>query len=347
MGLIQISLQMVVLAVPIAIGIVARKTGRMGSDFDVRLTRLVLDVCMPCMIVSSVDSATLPAAASVARILGVSLLAYVVAFPISLLLGRLIGGRSGEWGAWSFVAMFGNIGFIGFPVLTAIFGQEALVYAVIAALPANLFIFSVGPIMAAGGSFDPSHAACELVRTLRIPPMLASLAVLALALLGVNDLGVVGEGLAVAGRLTTPAALLVTGSSLAGASVRRMLSSPRAVLAGVCRLIVVPVFIWAALHPLLQADCLLRCVIVVSFGMPLASNAVLYRLQAGRDPLPMLQATFVTVVFSLVTIPVLATLVAALLPQVITEFRQALSWFIERLRLLSGRSRAPLWRMRA
>ena len=310
MGFSDIALQMVVLVVPLVIGFAARKANFMDEKFDAQLTRLVLNVTMPCMIVSSVDSAQLPGVGAVGRILGVSLLAYLVALVASLVLGRLIAGREGNASTWSFIALFGNIGFIGFPVISAIFGTDALVYAVIAALPANLFVFSVGPLLATGAPLDAAGTLRKLAGTLRTTPMIASLVVLLLALLGINDLGVIGDGLAVAGKLTTPAALLVTGSSLAAVAPREMLESPRAALASACRLVVIPLVVCVALGPLLASDQLLRAVTVVSFGMPLATNGVLYCLQAGTDPKPMLQATFITVIGSILTIPVLATLAA-------------------------------------
>ena len=42
---------------------------------------------------------------------------------------------------------FPNVGFIGYPVAVALFGPEALFYAVILVLPFNLMAFTLGPLM--------------------------------------------------------------------------------------------------------------------------------------------------------------------------------------------------------
>lgn len=43
--------------------------------------------------------------------------------------------------------MFGNVGFIGYPVLSAIYGPRAVLYAAIAAIPESLILYSAGEQM--------------------------------------------------------------------------------------------------------------------------------------------------------------------------------------------------------
>lgn len=46
---------------------------------------------------------------------------------------------------------FPNVGFIGYPVAVAVFGEEALFYAVVLTIPFNLLNFTLGPLMLGGG----------------------------------------------------------------------------------------------------------------------------------------------------------------------------------------------------
>ena len=52
-----VALQMVTVSLPILVGWSAHKLGFMDDDFDVRLSTLVLNVSMPCMILASLGSA--------------------------------------------------------------------------------------------------------------------------------------------------------------------------------------------------------------------------------------------------------------------------------------------------
>lgn len=135
-----------------------------------------------------------------------------------------------------------------------------------------------------------------------------NVALLVLVLLRGDDLGVLGDGLKVAGSLTTPAVLLITGASLANYEPLSMLTSWRAYAVAAVRLLLVPVVL-LALFGLLTADGFVRAIIVVGSAMLVATNAILFCLIYGTEPKPALQGTFVSVVAPVATIPVVAMLV--------------------------------------
>ena len=221
-----------------------------------------------------------------------------------------------ERSAWHFSITFGNVGFIGYPALSAIFGPQAVLYAAIANIPFNLFNFSIGAAMVKAGSQDTHERASlsfgerlrELVRDAVNPTFFASFILLALVLLGILDLGILGDGLATIGNFTTPAVLLMLGSTLASYNAREMLGNWRAYAAGAARLVLVPCAILFILGGFI-ADPLARGVLVVGSAMPAASNGVLFSLLYGADPKPMMQANFVTIIASILTIPLIALMV--------------------------------------
>ena len=148
----------------------------------------------------------------------------------------------------------------------------------------------------------------ELVRDAVNPTFFASFILLALVLLGVHDLGILGDGLATIGNFTTPAVLLMLGSTLASYNAREMLGNWRAYAAGAARLVLVPCAILFILGGFIT-DPLARGVLVVGSAMPAASNGVLFSLLYGVDPKPMMQANFVTIIASILTIPLIALMV--------------------------------------
>ena len=98
------------------------------------------------------------------------------------------------------------------------------------------------------------------------------------------------------------------GSTLASYNAREMLGNWRAYVAGAARLILVPCAILFILGGFVT-DPLARGVLVVGSAMPAASNGVLFSLLYGVDPKPMMQANFVTIVASILTIPLIALMV--------------------------------------
>lgn len=309
MSFIDTALQMLVLAIPMAIGFLANRLALMGGEFDGKLSRLVLNVTLPCMILVSVDGRELPAPAELAALLGLSAVGYLIAIAIALAAPRLLRAPTASRGALGFIIAFGNVGFIGFPVLSAILGPGAVLYAAIANIPWFILSSSLGVLMISGipeGDARSVIGACA--RRAAMPMLFASAVVLAFALCGVNELGVLGEGLAACGAFTTPAALLISGSALAKYSVREMVTSPRAYAAAALRLLGVPLALWVVLAPFAPSSFILA-IIVLGQAMPAATNGILYCLMYDVDPRPMTQGMFLSVIGSIGTIPLLALLV--------------------------------------
>lgn len=308
MGFLETALTMVTLAIPIVIGYIAHRLGFMGGEFDGKLSSLVINITLPCMILVSVCDRELPDPALLVQLIGLSTLGYLIAVAAALIVPRLM--RAPESGAYSFVIAFGNVGFIGFPVLGAVLGADAVLYAAIANIPWYILSSSAGVLMISGlPEGGAARAVRESAKRLLSPMLGASLVVLALALAGVNDLGIVGDGLATCGNFTTPAALLICGSSLANYAPREMVGNWRAYAATAMRLAGVPLLLYAALRGL-APDAFTLAVLVLGQAMPVATNGILYCLMYGMDAKPVMQGMFLSVIASIVTIPALALLVA-------------------------------------
>ena len=307
MGFIETALQMVTLAIPILIGYVAHKLGFLGGDFDSALSKLVINITLPCMILVSVCGRELPPATELLQLLALSAAGYVMAVIVALIAPRLM--RAPESGAYSFVIAFGNVGFIGFPVLSAVLGPDAVLYAAIANIPWYILSSSIGVLMISGLPEGGLVKALRASAKRLVSPMLvASLIVLAFALVGINDFGVVGDGLSNVGAFTTPAALLICGSSLANYSAREMLSNWRAYVATALRLVGVPLLLFVTLRGF-AATPLILSVIVLGQAMPVATNGILYCLMYGMDAKPVMQGMFLSVLASILTIPLMALIV--------------------------------------
>ena len=312
MDFAAVALQIIAVSLPILLGWSLNKLDILSEQFDAGLSRLVMNVALPASIIASIHGAAdLPDAATLAMLLAAGALTYVVSIAVSCAAAALIGGGSDERRSNRFAIAFGNCGFIGLPVLSAILGPEALLFAAIVLIPANVALFSGGALMFAhgdGGSWG--RRLRQSLASLKSPTLAASILVLVLALVGVNNLSVVGDAASIIGQAATPLALLITGSSMARYEPLSMLSNPRAYVAAFCRLILVPVACLGAVA-LMPLDPYLRAVTVLDCAMPVATVGALFCLQSGTDPKPMMQVTFLTVLGSIVSIPVVSVLIGA------------------------------------
>lgn len=291
--------QMLVILFAIACGYGANRLHILGGETDKKISQLLLTVTMPAMIVGTVCTGDqLPEAAVVLGVLRVSLVFYGLEFAFALVAPRLLGGTPGQKGVWRYTLVFPNVGFIGYPVAVALFGPEALFYAVILVLPFNLLSFTLGPLMLTG-------AKRFSLRQTFSPCVIASIAALLIALTRWRPPAILGESLDFVGDITVPLSLLFVGSLLAGLPFGRMLVSPRLWVLTAVRLLVLP----AVLCPILRwmgIDAMILGIAVTQMAMPAAVNGSLLCMEYGGDAECMAQITLVSTAASIVTIPLIA-----------------------------------------
>jgi predicted permease len=293
--------KMSVVLAAIAAGYLANKLGYLGGEVDRKLTKVILNITMPAMTLGAVaTSAELPGTRELVNLLEGVAVFYGMALLLAMLLPRLIGGTKAQQSVWRFALSFPNVGFIGIPVVTAFFGPEAVIYAVIVMLPFNVLSYALGPVMLSGGFRNFS------VRKLFTPAVVASVAALVMTLFRLRPPVQVGECLNIVGDITAPLSLMVIGSILAGLPIGRVFASPRLWVLTALRLIALPVLLRLLLQPLGMEELALS-VAIVEMAMPVAANGSMLCMEYGGDMDTMAQATFLTTLLSMVTVPLMVT----------------------------------------
>ena len=285
--------EMLVILFAIAAGYAANRLGYLGGETDQKVSKLLLNITMPAMIVAAVITGEeLPELGTILSILEVGVVFYLLEAVFALVVPRFLPGTQGQKGVWRYALAFPNVGFIGYPVAVALFGDGALFYAAILALPFNLLSYSLGPLLLAG-------AARFRWKQLFTPCIVASVLGLVLALTRLRPPALVGEMLDFVGDITVPLSLLVVGSLLAGMSAGQVLTA--------IRLLLLPVALCLVLRAL-GIDSLVLGIAVTQMAMPVAVNGTLLSMEYGGDTECMAQITFLTTAASIVTIPIVAVL---------------------------------------
>jgi len=296
--------QMLILLILVIAGLIANKCGLMGGDFDRRLSNFVINISCPCLIIASVMGDQLPDRNLIIPILLVALATYVILFGISWLLPKLFVRQRERRGMFSFMLMFANVGFIGYPIVTSIFGKQAIFYAALLNAPGTLFIFVVGTAFVLGGGgklhFD--------WHTLYCPGMVAAYISILIVAFGWSGIPrVIAQPFHLIGDMTVPAALLVIGSSMANMDKRHMLGTVPTYVMTFFRLLAIPVFFYF-LFRALGVNPIVNNINTVVIAMPVASYGTMFCLKYGRDETDMVQGTLITTILSVVTIPLITLL---------------------------------------
>jgi len=308
---------MVTLFVIVVLGYALNRLGYMNADFDKKLSSIVVDITCPMLILSSVMGDTLPNSKLIMPLLCVGFLTYIILTAIAYSVPRLITKNAEDRGIIGFAMMFGNVGFIGYPVVASIFGDNAVFYAALLNMANTFFVFTVGVALIKGNSeqHENNSLAAKFFRTFN-PKVLLSPGLIAaiLSTIIVAFRWKIPEAFAVPvrmiGNVTVPASLLVIGSSMAQMPFRKIVGNRTAYISSVFRLSIIPLSIYF-LFRAIGIDAIVNDINTVVIAMPVASFGTMFCLKMNRDVSLMTEMTFITTIASIITIPLITMLFKA------------------------------------
>jgi len=287
-------------------GYVAGKLGYLGGDFDRQLSRLVINITCPALILSSAMTGDLPDRRFILPLLLISLVTYAVLTGIAFVLPRYLTGNKADEGAIGFALLFGNVGFMGYPVVASIFGHEAVFYAAVLNVVNTFAVFTIGTILITGRN-DVEGARFQK-KVLYSTPMIAAYMTILIVALGLDEIpGFISQPLTMIGNITVPAALLIIGSSMSQLSPRTMLGNGTVYVTSLFRLVILPVGIYYLCRMLGFSDFVVNINTIV-IAMPVATYGTILCLKYGKDTTTMTEVTFITTLLSMLTIPALTML---------------------------------------
>ena len=297
---------MITLFAIVVVGYVAGKLGYLGGTFDKRLSKLVIDITCPALILSSAMTGELPDRQYILPLLLISVITYTVLTGVAFLLPRFLTRRQEEQGVIGFALMFGNVGFMGYPVVASIFGHEAIFYAAVLNVVNTFAVFTVGTMLITGKSEVEGRKFQKKV--LYSTPMLAAYLTMLIVALRIDNIpSFISQPLTMIGNITVPAALLIIGSSMSNLSLRALLGNSTVYATTLMRLAILPL----GMHVLCRTlgfDSFVVNINTLVIAMPVATYGTILCLRHGKDTTMITEVTFITTLLSMLTIPALVTL---------------------------------------
>ena len=301
--------QMGVLFVILALGFICKRVHITNDAVDKGLSGIVIKVTMPMLIVSSVVNASvLPNTEELLRCFLYCCIVQLLLFALAAAFTKILRVPRGEKGVFCFMIAFANVGFLGIPVVAALFGGDAVIYVAIVNLPFNIMAFTLGVRLITS---DNSESPCPKfsVKTLFTPGILASVIAIVFAFLHIQHIPFVGEALSMLGSFSTPGALLVIGSQLGNLTARDMLGTPKIWALCVGRLLLCPLVAYAVMSHFSVSPVVLG-VLSVCAAMPAANLASMFCLQYGGNGKLASQGILLSTAASFVTIPIGVVLIS-------------------------------------
>ena len=298
---------MVILFFIMALGYLAGKTGIMSTQGNKPLSKLINCITNPCNVLySAICTEHTLSNREVLGIVGIAVAVYAALILLAQAVPPLLRVPREQSGQYKFMIIFSNIGYMGIPVISAIYGPSAVFEIAIFIMIFNVLAYTYGIYLICGGHRDSGFRAKDLLT----PMTITALSSLVLYFLNVRAPSVIANTLNTVRSMTTPGAMLIIGCALSSVPIRDIFSNWRLYIIAALKLLVVPVAGYFVLRPLISNQLVLGVVVAV-LGMPIASNFTMLSAQYDRDQKLAASAVFITTLLSVVSIPLLMGLLFA------------------------------------
>jgi predicted permease len=271
----------------------------------------VINIAAPCAVLHSMSVQEIGGGAGilVAEIIAISFGAFLFSWLCALPVVALLRVPKEDRGVyWCFV-IFANNGFMGFPVVLAVFGAKGLFYIILANMAAIIMQYTLCVALikkdaVAHSRREPQkESMASRLKALFDVPLVAALISLVILLLRIP----VHEGLldvfSSVGAMMAPLSMIIIGIQLAQSNFREALLNPRLIAVSAVRLVILPFLIFFILE-WIRMDALVRCVIVLSFAMPCAVLPVVFAQEYGANAKLAAEGSFLSTLFSMGSLPI-------------------------------------------
>lgn len=136
--------QMIVMFLMMAVGYLCYRKQILTEEVSKKVSAIVVNVANPCMILSSALTDQQMQGKELVQTLAIVVMMYVFLLVMAQLLPRILCIQKESRGAYAAMTVFANIGFMGFPVLAAMYGNGALLYGAVFQIPFNILIYTYG-----------------------------------------------------------------------------------------------------------------------------------------------------------------------------------------------------------
>lgn len=311
MGTLDIIIALAKIFIIMLPGYIMKKLGILNKQHAEGMSSLITNVTFPCLIIVSMQ---MEFSMEILNNCKYAIIIFSIIIAFTMLIARIASKKANlpptQSGIFTFMLMFGNTGFIGFPVLSGLFGQEAVLYGALCDAVYNVFMFTIGIAIIKPG--DEKRTKQEIIRqTLKesLNPCFFGLIIGLVLFIGQVTLpDIIAGPLNSIGNITSPLAMIVIGSHLADMDFKELFRAKHAYIVCLLKLIVTPLIGLVFVKLIIGTGSLLASAIIIEAAMPVAMCSVIFSEQYKADVNFAVKGVMLTTVMCIITIPIFAIL---------------------------------------
>ncbi|RGE93698.1 AEC family transporter [Coprobacillus sp. AM23-9LB] len=265
-----------------------------------KISALIVNVASPMLIISSIAGVEGSNKSIVFLMIGAGILMYIGFIILGKIINRIFPFPKKDWPVYECMVVFANTGFMGYPVLLDVFGQEAVFYASLIHMAFNFFVYTYAIMCLTKG--DDSEFKLNF-KQLLTPGIILIFVGIFIYLFDIQLPSVLMDTINSVGSLTAPLSMMMIGSSLAVYPIKDSFTDWRSYVFAFVRLMIVP-FVTMIMCRLLHIDAYYANITIITNAMPVGSMVLMLATQYNANVKIVTRNIIVSTLLSVITIPI-------------------------------------------
>lgn len=297
--------QILVLFIIIGVGFILRKKNFINKEINKGLSNLLMDITLPALIISSLAiKINHRLIHNIKLITILSIIIYLAVIFFTKIIVNHLSLSSEKKTVFRFLIVFGNVGYMGYPILNAIYPKYGIFYGVFNNLVFNILIWTFGIYIF---TKDQSNNKIQWNKLFN-NGIIAIVIGIILLLTDYKLPKPISEAIEIIGNMTFPLSMLVIGYSIGEVKIINMFKNKHLILLSFLKLLFIPFIIYISLN-LFQFPPIITTISIILFAMPAAASGVIFAERFEGDYKFAAEGIILTVLLSLFTIPLFISII--------------------------------------
>lgn len=303
--------QVIIFCIIIFVGFVTVKVKFIPESALPVITNIFSRVIVPFILfVNTVNGATRADMGKYIFLSGVYACVYAVQIFVARMMPKLLKLKGNRASLYAFSYTFGNVGFIGIPLLLAVFGQRVMIYVTMYAIVDQIIFWTYGYSLSFPVDNKLKFNLKTLVNMLN-PPLIAVLLSILLIVLDVKIPAIVNRAFASIADAGSALPFIYIGGMIATMNVKRVLKHYEFYLGIAVKMVILPVCLFIVLKAIgIEVEIAVASSIL--FGLPTIALVPMLAGAHGSDVEYATSAVLITTIASLFTLTFISFITAVL-----------------------------------
>ena len=291
--------QMIYFFLLILVGYFVKKFKVIDGEFDKVISRFLSFVVSPALIIENFyEKFKINVLKENFWLLLIAVITVILLYLFANLLAKIFTPDSYIRKIYTYSFTNANFGYMGYLLVEALFGADALFKMIVFTIPFNFYAFTIGI-----NSFNPKVQKITL-RSM-ITPVTISLVIGAiLGLSGINLPDTIENAIGATAGTMGPLAMIMTGFIIAKYDILDILKNYRIYIASIVRLVVIPVIV-VFLMKMLKINEITIMIALCTTAMPFGLNGIVFPAAYGQDTKTGASMALISDIMAVITIPIL------------------------------------------